>query len=330
MDLLGKDILLLDGGLGTTLEDEHGIKFGAHTPLWSSHTLVDGTSTLRTVQKDFALAGADIILTATYQTSFHGFANTRTTREDGIDKDGAKRYMRSAVTMAREAFDGRAGLVALSLGAYGATMVPSTEYSGTYGSMGEDELYEFHRDRLNVFVESTEWKDVDLVAFETLPRLDEVKATRRVMQGVKDKDYWIACVFPNDDARLPDNTDINVLVRTMLEGERRPFAIGINCTKIHKISALILAFEEAARSQGLDLPRLVLYPDGAGAKIYDTKLQQWIGDDQDGAPWEETVFQIVREVRSRSAWQGIMVGGCCKTSPKHIKKLKSRLNSTDK
>lgn len=326
MDLVGKDVLLLDGGLGTTLEDEHGIVFGTNTPLWSSHTLISGTSALRTVQRDFARAGADVILTATYQTSFPGFANTKPTCEGGIGKEEAKRFMLSAVTIAREAFDGRNGLVALSLGAYGATMVPSTEYSGLYGDMEEKDLYEFHRERINVFLNSQEWKDVDLVAFETLPRLDEVKATRRVMQDVRDKHYWISCVFPNDEARLPDGTDIDTLLRTMLEGENRPFAIGINCTKLHKISTLIVAFEEGAKSQGLNLPRLVLYPDGAGEKVYDTKLQQWIGDDQDSVPWDEQVLQIVNEVRKRSAWQGIIVGGCCKANPQNIGKLKSRLD----
>ncbi|KAK5053814.1 hypothetical protein LTR84_001776 [Exophiala bonariae] len=329
MNLLGKEILILDGGLGTTLEDEHHIKLDGRTPLWSSHTLVEGVSTLRTVQEDFARAGADVIMTATYQASFHGFANTKTTRPGGIEKDEAKQLMLSAVTIAREAFGDRRGLVALSLGAYGATMVPGAEYSGLYGSMVEAGLYEFHLDRLNVFVNSEEWNEVDLVAFETLPRLDEVRAARRVMQDVKGKDYWIACVFPNDDAKLPDGTDIDTLVRTMLEGEDRPFAMGINCTKIHKISALILAFEEAAKSQGFDLPRLVLYPDAAGGKVYDTKLWQWIGNDEDEAPWGEQVTQIVSEVRKRAAWQGIIVGGCCKASPQHIKKLRSCLDSQD-
>lgn len=325
MDLLGKEVLLLDGGLGTTLEDEYRIKFSTQTPLWSSHLLVENTSTLRRVQQDFASAGADIILTATYQTSFSGFANTKINGEDDIGRDEAKRLMLSAVHIAREAFQSRGGLVALSLGAYGATMVPSTEYSGIYGGMVENDLYEFHRERINVFANSQEWKDVDLIAFETLPRIDEVRATRRVMQEITDKKYWISCVFPNDDAKLPDGTDIELLVRTLLEGESPPFAIGINCTKVHKISNLIAAFDKAAISQGFDVPRLVLYPDGAGGKVYDTKLQQWIGDDQDEAPWDKQVFDIVSDVWKRSAWKGIIVGGCCKTSPGHIEKLKRRL-----
>ena len=65
-------ILVLDGGLGTTLEDEHKVKFSTATPLWSSHLLVENVEILNTVQRDFANAGADIILTATYQASIQG------------------------------------------------------------------------------------------------------------------------------------------------------------------------------------------------------------------------------------------------------------------
>ncbi|KAK5281108.1 AdoMet-homocysteine methyltransferase, partial [Exophiala xenobiotica] len=238
VNLLDEDILLLDGGLGTTLEDEHGVKFSSETPLWSSHLLVEDTRTLKAVQHDFADAGADIIITATYQASFAGFKNTTTIDEEGIDKEEARGYMLSALRIAREVFDGRPGLVALSLGAYGATMIPSTEYSGAYGAMTEEDLYNFHMDRISTFTSSEEWKEIDLVAFETLPRIDEVRAARKVMLGVVDKPYWISCVFPNDDQKLPDGSGIDELVSTMLKGEESPWAIGINCTKIHKIDGL--------------------------------------------------------------------------------------------
>ena len=170
--LLEKPILLLDGGLGTTLEDEHEVKFSTQTPLWSSHLLVENTDTLKTVQRHFADAGAEIILTATYQASFHGFRNTKAKGGSGIERDEALQYMLSAVRIARDAFNSRPGLVALSLGAYGATMVPSREYSGDYGKKTMDDLYEFHIRRLLCFMKSAEWKEIDIVAIETLPRLE--------------------------------------------------------------------------------------------------------------------------------------------------------------
>lgn len=327
--LLDKPILLLDGGLGTTLEDEHGVRFSSATPLWSSHLLVENVSTLESVQRDFAEAGSDILLTATYQTSFYGFQNTKTTSENGIGRDEAEQYMLSGVKIARQAFNGRPGLVALSLGAYGATMVPSTEYSGKYGTMSEEDIFHFHWERISIFVDSEEWKDVDLVAVETLPRLDEIRAARRVMEQVTDKKYWISCVFPNDDQRLPDGTEVAEVVRTMLEGRRTPFAIGINCTKVHKLASLVRQFEEAAQKLDLKLPRLVMYPDGAGEKVYDTALQRWIGEDISQQPWEREVCAIVHEVIKRDLWMGVIVGGCCKTTPRHIRELKNRLSELE-
>ena len=327
-DLKPDQVLLLDGGLGTTLEDEHGIQFSSKTPLWSSHLLVENTNVLQTVQRDFANAGADIILTATYQASRTGFANTKLGSDKGISRDEGSRYMVLAVKIARQAFQGRHGLVALSLGAYGASMVPSTEYSGEYGSMTEQDLVEFHGDRLNIFQASEEWNNVDLVAFETLPRLDEVLAVRRVMEPIQQKEYWISCVFPNQDERLPDGTEIISLVKAMLGGTRPPFAIGINCTKIYKVAGLIERFEDAAQSQGLALPCLVVYPDGAGDKVYDTVTQQWIGDGSAQPPWDEQMIDIVRQVRTRARWRGMIVGGCCKISPGQIAQLRRQIDST--
>ncbi|KIW85322.1 hypothetical protein Z517_00712 [Fonsecaea pedrosoi CBS 271.37] len=323
--LLQKPILLLDGGLGTTLEDEQGIRFSSATPLWSSHLLINNVEILRAVQREFANAGAEIILTATYQASFYGFKNTRVIHEHGIGREEARRYMLSAVRIAREAFNGRLGLVALSLGAYGATMVPSTEYTGKYGDMTQDDLLNFHLERILCFVDSEEWSDIDLVAIETLPRIDEVRAARRMMQRVDDKEYWISCVFPDSDEKLPDGTGVEELVKTMLAGDRTPYAIGINCTKVSRIRDLIKRFEYAANAHALELPRLIIYPDGAGGKVYDTGLQQWVGNDKGQLPWDQQVYGIITEVKERNKWKGIIVGGCCKTTPGDIQKLSTRL-----
>ena len=231
--LLDRPLLFLDGGLGTTLEEEHGIHFSSQTPLWSSHLLISSREKLLQTQTDFVRAGADVLLTATYQASFEGFS--RTPREhqrvdEGDDLTGysraeAARYMRSAVAIARSAFRdaGRsAGLVALSLGAYGATMIPSQEYTGRYPKklMDSKGLYDFHLDRITCFAgDAATWNSIDMVAFETLPRLAEVEAVRVVMETINakapSKNFWISCVFSNDD-ELPDGSTIPDVVEALL------------------------------------------------------------------------------------------------------------------
>jgi homocysteine S-methyltransferase len=334
--LLQQPLLLLDGGLGTTLEDLEGVKFSSKaTPLWSSHLLITAPNQLRRVHSGFVDAGADILLTATYQACLTGFTRTRLNSRP-ISTAEARRYMLSAIALARQAFDSHTcGLVALSLGAYGAILTPSAEYSGAYGNMHELDLVAFHQERLSIFLSEPEvWGDIDLVAIETIPRLDEIRAVRSVMANIPEnsrKPYWISCVFPNSDVALPDGSSIPAVISALLNGQGDPpFAIGFNCTKVCHVPHLVQQFEHAIEEAGLQFPRLVLYPDGASHRKYDTSSQQWVdieGHKAESKTWEHQVSAIVTEIVSRAKWEAILVGGCCKTTPAHIAKLRRNLRS---
>jgi homocysteine S-methyltransferase len=231
---LRRRVLVLDGGLGSTLEEEYDVEFSASTPLWSSHLLLSSPATLLDLQTAFVTSGADVLSTATYQASFEGFRRTprnalgdsSADARDGYDDEEGAAFMRSAVAIARSAFraTGRHGLVALSLGAFGACMIPSQEYTGKYPQAMQStiSLRDFHLDRLMCFaIDPTTWDDIDLVAFETLPRLTEVQATRLAMEelserGHKPKPFWISCVFPNEDDNLPDDSSVRQVLHAML------------------------------------------------------------------------------------------------------------------
>jgi homocysteine S-methyltransferase len=68
-----------------------------------------------------------------------------------------------------------------------------------------------------------------------------------------------------------------------------------------------------------------MYPDGAGGLIYDTAAQKWVGDSSQETSWDEQVFNIFKDITSRGRWPGLIVGGCCKTTPAHIALLRNRL-----
>jgi homocysteine S-methyltransferase len=308
-------VLLLDGGLGTTLKDQHQSTVdGPSRPLWSSHLLISDPATLAAVQTAFADAGADVLLTATYQASLEGFARTenpengkvgRVGKAGGIEREDAARYMRSAVGIARSAFGNRRGgdgqskgIVALSLGAYGATMIPSQEYSGKYDQdhMTVPQLRDWHLERLGMFIEVEDtWNDIDIVAFETVPLLREIVAVRQTMFLAHEKEprnaekpFWISCVFPETDMRLPDGSSVGQVVEAMLGkggNAALPAAVGINCTKIGKVGELLGIFESAVRKmiEAKELeraPALVLYPDGTKGEVYNTATHEW--EVQDG------------------------------------------------
>lgn len=283
-------VLILDGGLGTTLEEKYHIRFSsAETPLWSSHLLLADQRTLLACHEDFAEAGADIVTTATYQASAAGFASTRTSDwPNGVPLNRVPEFLEAAVMIARRA---GAGKVALSLGPYGATVVPSQEYGGVYDEehCGVSALMAWHLERVGLYAKVPGLlQQVDYIAFETLPRLDEVLAVRQMMD---DTDlyaripYWISCVFPGDDEvlALPDGTAVEEVVRAMLSGEVAeavPWGVGINCTKVTKVPALVARYEEVVKGmvgsgELSGWPSLMLYPDGTNGEVYNTTTQKW-------------------------------------------------------
>lgn len=290
-------IYILDGGLGTTLKDEYNIEVdGEARPLWSSHLLISEPAKVLEVQRAFADAGAEVIITATYQASFEGFARTRDPQSGklGIPENEAVEYMRSAVSISRHSFGDSetSGKVALSLGAYGAIMIPGQEYTGLYDHLHRtaEQLAEWHGRRLDVFtLNDNTWSNVDLIAFETIPLLAEIDAARMTLErafnserGSAAKPFWISCVFPGEDLCLPDGSSVDMVVDAMLKGAvgARPHGIGLNCTKTSKVPALLEQFGKAierllVEKEIPEWPALVLYPDGTRGEVYNTTTQKW-------------------------------------------------------
>ncbi|KAJ5182609.1 hypothetical protein N7492_000225 [Penicillium capsulatum] len=340
-------VQILDGGLGTSLQDKYGVQFDStNTPLWASHLLVADPSTLQTCQQDFGAAGVDVLLTATYQVSPEGFARTKTPEHpNGIPTHAIGPFLQTAIDVAERAKVRDSVKIALSLGPYGACMIPGQEYSGSYDAEhdSEESLYRWHLERLRLFLNADGdlLSRVQYVAFETLPRLDEVRAVRRAIRdsGITVL-FWISCVFPREDDCLPDGSSVQQVVQAAvspLENGLVPWGLGINCTKVHKLSGLIEKFgacvaDAIAARQIVAAPVLVLYPDGTNGEVYNTTTQTWEkpsgqteGHD-DTRAWETQLAQIVRDATARNHFQSFLVGGCCKASHSDIQKLREQFN----
>ncbi|KAL7934239.1 Homocysteine S-methyltransferase [Trichoderma chlorosporum] len=337
-------VSFLDGGLGTSLEQNYGIRFGPDTPLWSSHLLICDPATLLRCQRDFGDVPVDVVLTATYQVSLQGFANTRTPEyPEGIAPQQVPAFLEAAVQIAERAKQPSCA-VALSIGPYGACMVPSQEFSGDYDAAhdSEDALYAWHRERMEVFAGVNDVRQrVRYVALETVPRLDEVIAMRRAMSAVPGLSsgvpFWISCLFPNEDENAPDGSSPEALIRAMLDPSLAPavpWGVGINCTKVWKLDSLLRRYEAGVgrllqEGRVRKWPALVLYPDGTNGEVYNTTTKQWEiprGTEQQGRiPWETQLADVVRATEARGKWSEIIVGGCCRARPSDIQKLRSCL-----
>jgi homocysteine S-methyltransferase len=167
-------------------------------------------------------------------------------------------------------------------------MIPGQEYSGKYDIEHDNEeaLFRWHLDRLRLFAEAEVnlIRCVQYIAFETLPRLDEIRAVRRAIRAAAiEVPFWISCVFPEKEDVLPDGSSIEEVVSAAVdlrEGSGAPWGIGINCTKIHKLPRLVSKFGNSvairvAAGRLATAPCLVLYPDGTNGEVYNTTTQMW-------------------------------------------------------
>src|SRR5436853_4818588 len=171
--------LILDGGLSTQLE-----LGGADlkNPLWSASVLLDDPDAVLTAHRAFLDAGADVLITASYQVSFEGFAAR------ALDAAATSEALRASVRIAREAADSadRDIIVAASVGPYGAILADGSEYRGHY-ALTHAELVAFHRNRMEILQDAAP----DLLAIETIPSIAEAQALVEVLEGFPDARAWI-------------------------------------------------------------------------------------------------------------------------------------------
>src|ERR1700733_1324414 len=176
LDLTG--LRVLDGGLATELE-RAGCDLAS--PLWSGDVLRTEPEKVLAVHRSYLEAGADCLLTASYQVSAMGF------REIGLTAPAAEQAARAAiqqsVALAEQARREYAQTelaaggkqrpiwIAGSLGAYGAALHNGAEFHGRY-DVGHAGLVDFHTERIDAMLETAAY----FLSFETIPSLAEAKA----------------------------------------------------------------------------------------------------------------------------------------------------------
>ena len=168
-DSILRGIQALDGGMATEIEH-----LGANIdgPLWSAHVLEDAPEKVIAVHRAYIEAGAQCILTSSYQVSRMGYA------EFGLAANRADAALLRSIELARglRGVSRRRVVVAASLGPYGAALHNGAEYHGNYGCSFTD-MVEFHRERIHVLAGNAPGQLApDVLAFETLPSLDEALA----------------------------------------------------------------------------------------------------------------------------------------------------------
>jgi len=286
--------LILDGGLSNQLEAQG---CDLRDALWSARVLAEEPAQIEAAHAAYVRAGADVLLTASYQATFEGFARRGTGRQE------AARLLTSSVTLARRVADGapRPVWVAASAGPYGAMLADGSEYHGRYGDgVGVAELTRFHRPRLEVLAAA----EPDVLALETVPGTAEAAALLRAAAGLG-VPAWLSYTVAGGRTRAGEPlADAFALAAD----EPGVVAVGVNCCAPEDVA---YAVETAARVTGKPV---VAYPNSGEG--WNAGTRTWRGPGSFDAA----------AARGWHRAGAAALGGCCRVGPESIAALAAELH----
>ena len=293
-EFLTNHTVVLDGAMSTPLE-----RLGADTnnDLWTAKALIDNEELVYEVHKMYFEAGADLIITDTYQANVQAFEKV------GYSEKEARNLIKKAVKIAQKARDdyenrtGKHNYIAGTIGPYGAYLANGSEYRGDY-ELSTKEYQQFHLPRIEELVNA----EVDILAIETQPKLDEVLA---ILELLKEKypqqKVYVSYTLSYDDT-ISDGTPLPRAIHA-LEDYSQVIAVGINCVKLELVEPALKNMKEITDKH------LIVYPNSSA--VYDPKSKTW-SQPKTSATFEELIPNWY-EAGAR------IIGGCCTTGPKEIK-----------
>ena len=279
-------ITKLDGGLSTALEN-NGNKLT--TSLWTGELILVNPSEITKAHLDFINAGADIIITSSYQISYLGCSKR------GWSESKTDQALRGSTQLAKDAVlkSGKSVKVASSIGPYGAALADGSEYKGNYG-VSKSALKDFHARRLEVLISTSP----DLLALETMPDTFEVELLLELLSDCPIP-YWVSysCKAGNQTNAGQSFTEAVSLAKDAM-------AVGINCTAPELITDLLLSAE--------GVKPFVVYPNSG--RSWNAKTKEWEGSSEAG--FDELL------IKSWISAGAQIIGGCCGIGADEILNLK--------
>ena len=278
-------MIKIDGGLSTALE-LNGNKLT--TSLWTGELIRTAPEQITKAHLDFINAGAQIIITSSYQLSYVGCGNRGWS---DLQTDEAL-YKSTQLAKDAVAQSGKDIKVAASVGPYGAALADGSEYRGNYG-VGKSALKEFHEKRLEVLIAS----NPDILALETMPDTQEVEVLLDLLSDCPIP-YWVSYSCKEGNA-----TNAGQIFASAVDLAQSAMAVGINCTAPELITGLL--------SSAVSSTPYVVYPN-SGRK-WDATNKVWIGTNEVGF-----ADNLVKEWIDLGAQ---FIGGCCGIGPNEIASL---------
>src|SRR5262245_46348619 len=210
--------------------------------------------------------------------------------------------MRLSVELADQARrnTGGEGIVAGSVGPYGAALADGSEYRGDYG-VSLETLAGFHGPRLQALIEA----GADLLAIETCPSAVEALLVLELLQHWPGVRAWVSFTC-RDDERTSEGQAIGEAIAAVARSPQ-VVAVGVNCVAPHLVEGLLTRMHAVT-----SLP-LVVYPNAG--ETWDAVAREWKGTPDSFDPARD----VPRWMELGARW----IGGCCRTTPATIERIRA-------
>lgn len=287
LELVQSKIVLLDGATGSNLQ-KRGMPAGVCPEQW----IIEHGEIMKGLQKEYIAAGSDIL----YAPTFGG--NRIKLAEYGLE-DKVVEMNEQLVHICRDAIkEANADhpvYIAGDLTMTGEQLYP-------VGTLQFEELVDVYKEQIQVLVKA----GIDLLVVETMMSLQECRAAVIAAKEVCDLPVLVTLTF-NEDERTLYGTDAEtaVVVLQSLGAD----AVGLNCsTGPDKMHTMVASMKRVA-----NVP-IIVKPNAGLPELVDG----------------ETVFNMTPEVFAKEMEilleQGVsIVGGCCGTTPEHIRSLAEQI-----
>ena len=212
-----------------------------------------------------------------------------------------------SVDLAEEArrATGGEGLIAGSVGPYGAALADGSEYRGDYGVSAEA-LADFHFPRLGALLEA----GAEILAIETCPSPGEAMVVLDLLAHWPGARAWVSFTC-RDDGHVSEGVAIEEAIRAVTRSPQ-VVAAGVNCVAPHLVEGLLTRMRTVT-----DLP-LVVYPNAG--ETWDAAARTWTGTPDAFDPARD----VPRWIELGARW----IGGCCRTTPETIKVIRSAVETS--
>ena len=281
-------MIKLDGGLSTALEN-NGNKLT--TSLWTGELIRSNPAEITRAHLDFINAGAQVIITSSYQLSYSGC------KDRGWSEVDTNQALIASTQLAKDAVtkSGKDVKVAASVGPYGASLADGSEYKGNYG-VSKSALKDFHARRLEILISTSP----DYLALETMPDTFEVEVLLELLNDCPTP-FWISY-----SCKEGNQTNAGQSFQSAVDLASDAMAVGINCTKPELITDLLRSAKSA-------MP-FIVYPNSG--RVWDAKNKAWTGNAASAFSNE-----LINEWIEAGAE---IIGGCCGIGANEIDQM--RLN----